>query len=307
MRPLKGSRRAVAHPFQLVPGLLGSAKIAILTVTVEEFDIVRGVFELAQNIPATPYFVADEHAQKHDVVIRRIPHQTNLISMESTSGFILDFRPEFIFLIGTAGGYYGRDSLRLGDVVVGNYVEFSGYWKYKEGQILRRKIPHDPPSLYLFENFLEPIRACPECWRPNVAIGRPEPGEPSLIPGEIISGDELLGDPNNAEQKRVLEFFDKALAFEMEAVGVARAVHKARQWVTYNPQYAVLRGICDPVNTNAEGNQQLREQWTPYAVNTAAAVAAVLAERILRAIEARNDSLAVKPGVFARLKGYFNG
>jgi hypothetical protein len=35
--------------------------------------------------------------------------------------------------------YDGRDGLALGDVVIADYLEFSGYWKCKDDQNLRRK------------------------------------------------------------------------------------------------------------------------------------------------------------------------
>jgi nucleoside phosphorylase len=287
-------------------GILGSAAVAIITVTEQEFPPVRQIFGLQQNIPNTGYYVANAQSSEHDVVLRRSAGQTNLVSAELAGDLIYDFRPEFIFLIGTGGGYDGRDGLALGDVVVADYLEFSGYWKYKDQQILRRKIAHDQPSLNVRENHAEPVRVTPDVWRSSVTANRPIAGQPSVHIGEIVSGDVLLGDPDNAEQKRILEHpaFDKALAFEMEAVGVARAVYKARKWASYNPQFAVIRGISDPVNTNAAGNQETRIAWTPYAVNAAAAVAKVIVDRILDAIRDRDK---FEQNFLERLKGAFGG
>jgi nucleoside phosphorylase len=287
-------------------GILGSAKVAIITITAEEFPPVRDIFGLHESIPSTGYHVADASSSDHAVVLRRSSGQTNLISAELAGDFIYDFRPEFIFLIGTGGGYEGRDGLTLGDVVVADYLEFSGYWKYKDQQILRRKIAHDHPSLNVRDNHAEPLRVTPGLWRGLITVNRPLVGQPTVHIGEIVSGDILLGDPDNAEQQRILEHaaFDKALAFEMEAVGVARAVYKARKWATYNPQFAVVRGISDPVNTNAAGNQDTRIAWTPYAVSAAAAVSKVIVDRILRAIKDRDG---VKPSLVERMKGIFSG
>lgn len=287
-------------------GILGSASVAIITITEQEFPPVRDIFRLQQNISNSGYYVANANAREHDVVLRRSSGQTNLISAELAGDLIYDFRPEFIFLIGTGGGYDGRDGLAVGDVVVADYVEFSGYWKYKDHQVLRRKIAHDHPSLNVRDNHAEPLRVTPDAWRGLINANRPVAGQPTVHIGEVVSGDILLGDPDNAEQKRILEHpaFDKALAFEMEAVGVARTVYKARKWATYNPQFAVIRGISDSVNSNAAGNQATRVAWTPYAVGAAAAVSKVIIDRILRAIQDRDKS---ELSLLDRLKGAFRG
>jgi nucleoside phosphorylase len=266
-------------------GSVGRARIAILTITTEEFDIVSDVFAVKKNLPATPYFVADLNAEVHRVAVRRSSAQTNLISAEAAGELIEDLRPDFILLIGTAGGYGGREELELGDVVVAEYVEYSGYWKYKEAHVVQRKFAHDHPSLFLLDRFVEALRTDESLWRPRVAVKRPREGKPKLRRGEIVAGDRLYGDPENPEQRRILEFFDKALAFEMEAVGLARTVYKARRTVYYNPQFMVIRGISDLVNQDADGNQNARKEWTPYAVSAACAVASVLVEGLIKHLE----------------------
>lgn len=266
-------------------GAVGSARIAILTITIEEFETIGNALGLKKNIPDTPYFVTGLDAEIHPVVVRRSSSQTNLISAEAVADLIEDFRPEFILLVGTAGGYAGRDGLQLGDVVVAEYVEHSGYWKYKEGQVLQRKFAHDHPSLFLLDRFVEALRADTSLWRGRVAVKRPQKGEPKLLRGEIVAGDRLYGDPENPEQCRILEFFDKALAFEMEAVGLARTVYRARRSVHYNPQFLVIRGISDLVNQDPRENQSTRQKWTPYAVSAASAVVSVLIERLVKHLE----------------------
>src|SRR5262249_52755474 len=136
-------------------GLLGTAKIGVLTITEQELTVVRDVFGLHENIPETGYWASNGAKSDHRIVLKRSSAQSNLIYAESAGDIVQDFRPSFILLIGTAGGYGGRDDLNLGDVVISDYVEFSGYWKYKDNQILRRKIAHDHPSLYLRDNFIE--------------------------------------------------------------------------------------------------------------------------------------------------------
>jgi nucleoside phosphorylase len=261
-------------------GKKGSAVIAILTVTIEEFEIVQELFELEENVPHTPYFVRQGKKSPFDVVSRRSISQTNVISHRTAGEIIEDFFPEFLIVIGTAGGCRGRDNLTLGDVVVADYVEYAGYWKFRAGQMLERKVPFDQPSLYLHQNYIERLRVQPDEWRGHVAIARPQPGIPVLRIGSIISGDILMGDAENEFQRQVIEHFDKALAVEMEAYGVARATFESRTSVHYNPQFLVVRGICDYVNVDAAGNQEDRIHWTRYAISCAASVAFSLSKLV---------------------------
>ncbi len=270
--------------------------MALLTVTVEEFDAVSDIFGLHNNLPGTPYFVgAAGAAPTVDLVHRRVPGQTNIVSIQAAGDLIEEFHPEFVLLIGTAGGHSGRDGLGLGDVVVADYVDYSGYWKYKDGAVLQRKLPHDHPSAHLLQNYVEALRAKPSRWAQRIQVARPADGQPVVRVGGIVSGNILLGDPDNDEQRRILAHFDKAYAFEMEAYGVATAVYKARTSVHYNPQYLVVRGISDLVDKDPAENQAVRHMWTPYAVASAATFASVLVDDLFAVTGVRTQPAEVKP------------
>jgi hypothetical protein len=57
-------------------GILGSASIAIITITEQEFPPVRDIFGLQQNISNSGYYFANANAREHDVVLRRSSGQT---------------------------------------------------------------------------------------------------------------------------------------------------------------------------------------------------------------------------------------
>lgn len=273
-------------PAYLAPlsGNEGSATIVIITITIEEFPIVQKTFGLSRNLPSTKYFVKDPKKRHHPIVLMRALDQTTLPTQEAVYGVIEDFRPAFVFLIGTAGGHSDRDNVCLGDVVVASYVDFSDYVKYTKKQVLQRKFAHDHPSKFLLERFVEPLRCEPEIWNKKVK-GRPKERKrklPKLLTGEIVSGNRLLGDPTRPEQVKIMTMFDKALAFEMEAMGVARAMYGSRPSIHYNPQYLVVRGISDYVDKHASNNQKLRKAWTPYAVRAATTVASEIIGRLLQ-------------------------
>jgi len=263
-----------------LPTRLGHATVALLTITTEESDGVRVAFDLNDDVLA---YAVHKPNRRNDyaIVMRRAASQTNVIASLMVSQVIEDFRPSYLFLIGTAGGHSQRDELKLGDVVVADYIDYSAYWKLKDGKFLERKHACDHPSLYLRENFAEVLRRHPERWVQNLRLKRPDDSVPVVLMGGVVAGEVLLGDSNNAEQKRILDSYEKALAFEMESFGVARTVYSYRSSAHYNPQFLIIRGISDLVDKDPTENQKTRKVWTPLAIDAAATFAKALIEGLL--------------------------
>ena len=265
------------------PGRLGSARVAILTINPEELDAVQQAFGLGTHIPSWPYYVrAISPEGSYDIVARTATGRANAPAGEMVRRFVEHFYPEVFLLIGTAGGV-GSRGIKLGDVVVADYVEYSEFRKRVDGNNLQRKIPYDHPSLSLRENFAQPLLRRSD-WKESIraqwpdASPRPE-DRPRAIEGNIISSDSIWGDPKSEEQKNLLEDYDKAIALEMEAFGVARAVCDLRHSVDYNPRYLVIRGISDLVDE--EGNDTTRHLWTLWAAAAASSYAYRLAQDFL--------------------------
>jgi nucleoside phosphorylase len=265
-------------------GRAGSTKFAVLTITDPEFDAARSVLGLGQQIPARPYYVHALSAEdRYDVVLRQSAERTNHPAGKAIGRFIEHFRPEYILLIGTAGGVAGTDEVAIGDVFVPNYVEYCEPMKLAEGKNLTRKIPFDHPSLYLIENFARPLRIRRD-WLQFVPADRPRAiGNRSLkaiVGGQVVSSEKIWSDPTNEQQKLMLALYDKAVAFETEAVGVATEVYEQRRFVHYNPQYLVIRGISDLVN-EPDANRT-RKDCTPFAAQVAAGFARCLITDLLQ-------------------------
>jgi nucleoside phosphorylase len=106
---------------------------------------------------------------------------------------------------------------------------------------------------------------------------------PRAIVGNIVAGEKLLGDATNQEQQALLNDFDHALAVDMESMGFARAVFKARSSVHYNPQCAVIRGISDLVDAQEHDNDATRQLWRRYASEAAVAFGRGVIEELLKA------------------------
>ena len=205
------------------------------------------------------------------------PGQTNLTAADVVRDFIEDFRPGCLLLIGIAGGHGDRE-VKLGDVVVADFVEDSEYFKLSKGKSSHRRRPYDHPSYELRRIYAEPLCKTAD-WHAHVDVKRPNRRKPHAAVVNVASGEKLLGDPNNAYQRLVMKQFDKAAAFEMEGFGVASQVFKQRNSVSYNPQYLIIRGISDLVNVS--NNQEARDRWRRYAASVAAAFAKELVKRLL--------------------------
>jgi nucleoside phosphorylase len=272
-----------------VRGRIGRSDIAILTITDPEFQHAKHNFETHANISGEAYFVqAVSPIHDYSVVMRRAADRSNVPATRATKQIIEDWRPRYIFLVGTAGGVLsddntGRDGARLGDVVVADYIEYVEFAKLDRGRAKRRCVPHDQPSTYLRESYVERLRY-EKGWQSRICVERPDRSEsgPNVIVGNIAAGEHIFSDPSNESQRQLIEDFDKVVAFETESFGLAVEICSARNSVHYNPQYLTIRGLSDFVNATEPNSERL--QWTPYACCAASAFAKGLADNVLEII-----------------------
>jgi nucleoside phosphorylase len=288
-------------------GRRGSALIGVVTVIKEEFDQASAMLGASQNLPDSPYYVrALADASAYDLVLRNLGDRGNDSSASRTLALIEDFRPNYVLLVGIAGGVKGRDSTELGHIVVPDFIDgyemrkFSGGRAKKRAKLTRllksifskrgerhsgenskRAKARDQPSYRLVRSIAEPI-ANSDDWlsRVNFAL-RPNgiPQKPQVIFGPLIFGEKILGDRENEYQRSILDEFDNALAVDMESGGVGLALYESRITKHYNPLYLIIRGISDL--TNEPSNNEQRSKCKPYAAHVAAAFAAEVVEKLI--------------------------
>lgn len=262
-----------------VLGRRGRARIAVVTVVDEELNQLRPALGCTVNITATPYWVREQQSgEDYDVVLKQLADRGNLASGEGARELVEDFRPHYLLLVGIGGGMQGRDGTEVGDVVVVDYVDYYEFQKLSEGRSRVRKIPYDHPSKLLRADIAKPLVDAGN-WAAAISAARPIQGQCKAIIGNLITGEKLLADGSSAVQRALLNEYDKAIAVDMEACGVARAVYAARGSVHYNLQYAIIRGVSDLVD--AQDNDGMRQAWRPYAANAAATFAARMIETLL--------------------------
>jgi nucleoside phosphorylase len=263
-------------------GKIGKARIGILTVIIEEFEELRAILGTTVNVPGSPYYVARiEASSRFDVVLMKLSGRGNIVSATGTRDLLEDFKPDYVLLVGIAGGIKGRDDTYLADVVVADFVEGYEMQKLSAGQSKRRKEPHDHPGHRLRNSIAQPI-AISGTWLTRVQRNRcPETDSnpPKVIFGNLIFGEKILGDDEDAYQQKILQDFDNADAVDMESGGVARSIYEARVTKHYNPQYLVIRGISDYVD--APSNNEMRRRWKRYAAHVAAVFASRVADTII--------------------------
>ena len=293
-------------------GRRGKAVIGVLTVLREEFEEVKAMLDIGENLPDSPYFVHQlKVTNSYNVVLRNLGDRGNDTSATRTSALLEDFRPHYVLLVGIAGGVKGRDDTEIGDVVVPDFIDgyemrkYSGRKRETDGKLVKlvkaiigheklagrkddaggegkkRAKARDHPGYRLVRNIAEPI-AISNDWIQRVDRGRrPNESEqqPKVILGPLIFGEKILGDHENEYQRAVLEEFDNAVAVDMETGGVGLALYEARITKHYNPLYLVVRAISD--FTNEPLNNETRQVWKPYVAHVAAAFAAEVIQKLI--------------------------
>lgn len=270
-----------------------------MAVTAEELTAARAEFRAAHEIPGSGCWSdmpLPDASGAYPVVVTQSNDRSNIPAMESVQNLIEDWRPELVVLVGVAGGIVRRgpgDSLRgpnPGDVVIAEYIHYGEYTKNVDGERLRRYFPIDHPSAKLLQRHARPLQSDPN-WYEDLRVQRPSGGNhdhPILDMGELVAVEFLAGDGNTDQQTAVLSHFDHALAVDMESMGVARAIHGARQRVHYLPRWLCVRGISDRAAANPEAQKLLprdndaeRVEWRDYAAAAAARAARLILERFL--------------------------
>lgn len=273
----------VPNAYPAPRGRIGRAQVAVLTVIEEEFDAVSEALGICANIPGTPYFVRSAaDGPDWDVVLSQCPDRSNVPFRGEAGEVIEDFRPQVLLLVGIAGGIcdengVGRDGISPGDVLIAEYVDYVDFLKITDEGTFVRHYAIDYPSLHLRRVISIPLR---KTFNLAAAVAKtpPQATSPKIHIGAIASGEKVMGGVDNRMQQQLLKPFDKALAIDMESIGIARAVCERRTSFWYNPRYAIIRGISDLVGP--AGNDEMRAGWKPFAAHTAAVVAREFIQRL---------------------------
>lgn len=263
-------------------GRKGHAVAAIVTIIDEEFDAVRAAFGKITELSGTRYYAREQLGESSwDVIFGQPTDRSNIPCSNLVGEIIEDFRPQVLVLVGIAGGLSdregGREGIDLGDVVIADSVSYVEFLKVTQGATYLRHFPIDQPSVHLRGAVSQQISRSFDI-KAGLKVVAPKAGlGPKVRIGQIVSGEKVMSGIDSPVQVELLKPFDKALAVDMESIGMARMVCERRTSFWYNPRYAVIRGISDMVG--ATENSTTREAWKRYAAHTAALVAAEFVRR----------------------------
>lgn len=276
--------------------------MAILTVIPEEMDEVLEVLGATEEVGMTSNFTSPdalaEGTECLPFVVARSSDRSNGPANVSARELLEDWRPETLLLVGIAGGIRRLDSKatpatlepgpELGDVVLATMVHFGDYGKDLPSGFLPRWLPLVHPPKRLLTRHAEVMRV-----RKDWAAGiRDWPNEelPALHEGEIVAVEAVASNPYASRQKTILEYYDKAIAIDMESKGVAEALfdYEADVGVHYHPRWMCVRGVSDLVVGSEEAaglvgedNNEQRDVWRKAAARSAAMAARFLLARLL--------------------------
>ena len=168
------------------------------------------------------------------------------------------YRPSKVILVGIAGGI--GDKVDLGDIVISDQVVDYELAKVTKGGTSPRWSVHRSDAL-LRERLVD---YRDKSWLKRVKVSRPD-GKSGRVPqvhsGVVLSGNKVIANARTAGA--LASVWTRAAAIEMEASGIAAALHQAVEV----PGFVMVKAICDHVNSKKN------DVWQPYAAAVAAAFA----------------------------------
>ena len=191
-----------------------------------------------------------------EVAVTLLGHVGNAHAAEHTARCIEGLKPDFVLMVGIAGGI--RDKVNLGDVVVSKKIVCYEYTKETASGSEQRIEVESVDRLLLDRAMNREID-----WHTLIRAKRPANPSSTELPrvhfASIASGEKVIADENRASELTQLDA--KIAAIEMEAFGVAVAAAKS----VHRPRFIAIRGICD------YADDKKNDDWHEYAADSVAA------------------------------------
>ena len=201
------------------------------------------------------------------------------------------WKVRWIILAGIAGGFPDQ-KVRLGDVVVSQFVYNFDFGKLKDGKFVRRP-EYDysgDHSLLAYAELVSRREGSP--WTNGINAKRPDGNANTTshaLLGYFASSDKVVDDADHPFYKTVRDTIAEIHAVEMEGSGLGSAVHFEQSRGALG--FLMVRGISDEPHTSTAlptpviapevpGGTLQRETWKNYASHAAAAFVESLLQEI---------------------------
>jgi nucleoside phosphorylase len=229
--------------------------------------------------PLTYYYghiTIPSSGERYTVVLVMLLKMGNDEAAVATTRLIHRWQPEFVLIVGIAGGVPKK--VDLGDVIVADSIY------YYEMAKLTPRGEQQRPEYFVTSRLLYGRSQAYEAseWKGEIDVERPTAALESSLPtahfGVIAAGEKIIADSKT--MPKLLKANSKVIAIAMEGAGLARAS------LSHNPPpgFLEIRGICD------FANEEKNDNWQPYAANAAAAFAVgLLRSRPISPLDAKPE------------------
>jgi len=240
----------------------------IVTALQEERDAVLALLSdveqvLLEDLPTyyRAIIPAPSQGGTYEVVVTLLNDMGNIEATQHTTRVIQALAPDYVLMVGIAGGVRGK--VKLGDVVVAKQVLY-----YEPSKITDNGYDARSPSYLADPTLLDRVQNYNDLsWRDFIQTARPSRRgkkgtaieQSDVVFGVIATGEKVIADTAFINQLRRLHA--KILAVEMEAFGVAVAAANTRD----RPRFLAIRGVSD------YADRTKNDQWHRYAAESAAA------------------------------------
>lgn len=195
-----------------------------------------------------------------------------------------------VILAGICGGLY--ENLKMGDIVVSEkIVDYEIGKVLDDERIIRWNVYN---SDYTIINQMKNFSS--ERWRSQLNQLSITDYSPSVMFGTVLSGNKVMA--NREEAKNLSAVWDKALAIEMEASGIANALYQTPN----APPFIMVKSVCDLADKNKN------DDWQDIAAKTAAVfvIDFVLSQRGTPKVESTDYSFSFDKNILFVLKECYN-
>lgn len=219
------------------------------------------------------------------VVVTLLPDMGNTSAAVRTTQCIQHLRPQFVLMVGIAGGIKGK--VKLGDVVVSNQIIYFEQTKETPSGAEQR-IKEGSVDFFLLDramNFDADWDTLRREERSSIPVSA---GIPHVRFGPIACGEKVIADDYRASELK--RFHSKLLAIEMESFGVATAAAHSES----RPRFIAVRGISD------YADDKKNDDFQEYAADNAAAYTIGLLQSGAISVSAKTQPQAQKTFIAVR-------